>query len=138
MKEKKDLAILKAFVSLSLSFFFFLHCNPCFPLAYKRESKASHERDSTRINRIARQTHSQEETEPSAPVHFSHQRLGTCPSLDRLYPYYESFSANNTSNRLDIGTFCPNQYKPRVLLAHHPAQTRNNTNLFVGGNSKHR
>ena len=40
MKKKKDLMILKAFVSLSLSFFFFLCCNPCFPLAYKRESRA--------------------------------------------------------------------------------------------------
>ena len=42
MKEKKDPVILKAFGSLSLSFFFFLRYNPCFPLAYKRESRASH------------------------------------------------------------------------------------------------
>ena len=40
-KEKKDPAILKAF--FSLSFFFFLRCNLCFPLAYKRESRAPHE-----------------------------------------------------------------------------------------------
>jgi len=42
MKEKKDPDILKAFGSLSLLFFFFLRYNPCFPLAYKRESRVSH------------------------------------------------------------------------------------------------
>ena len=44
----------------------------------------------------------------------------------------------SSSNELDVGTFCPNQYKPRVLLAHHPSQTCNNTNLLVGVYSKHR
>ena len=42
MKEK-DLAILEAFLSLIL--FLFLRCNPRFPLAYKSESRAPHERD---------------------------------------------------------------------------------------------
>ena len=42
-KEKKNPAIRKAFVSLSRSSLS-LRCNPCFPLAYKRESRASHER----------------------------------------------------------------------------------------------
>ena len=38
MKEKKDPAILEAF--FSLVFLFFLHCNPRFSFAYKRESRA--------------------------------------------------------------------------------------------------
>ena len=42
------------------------------------------------------------------------------------------------TNELDVGTFCPNQYKPRVLLAHHLSKTRNIRNLLVGGNLKHR
>jgi len=43
MKEKKDPVILKAFLSLVL--LLFLHCNPRFPLAYKRESRTPHEGD---------------------------------------------------------------------------------------------
>ena len=43
MKEKKDPAILEAFLSLVV--FLFLCCNPHFPLAYKRESRAPHEAD---------------------------------------------------------------------------------------------
>ena len=42
MKEKKDPAILEAFLSLVL--LLFLRYNPHFPLAYKRESRAPHER----------------------------------------------------------------------------------------------
>ena len=62
-------------------------------------------------------THSQAATKLLASFRPFHQRLGTCPSLDRLYPLLRTFfGANNTSNsRLDIGTFCPNQYKPCVL-----------------------
>ena len=37
MKEKKDPAVLVAFLSLIL--LLFLRCNPRFPLAYKRESR---------------------------------------------------------------------------------------------------
>ena len=37
MKEEKDPAILEAFLSLVL--LLFLCYNPCFPFAYKRESK---------------------------------------------------------------------------------------------------
>ena len=43
MKEKKDPAILEAFLSLVL--LLFLRYNPRFPLAYKRESGAPHEGD---------------------------------------------------------------------------------------------
>ena len=39
MKRKKDLVILEAFFSLWF-FSFFLRCNPRFPFAYKRESRA--------------------------------------------------------------------------------------------------
>ena len=41
MKEKKDPAILEAFLSLVL--LLFLCYNPRFPLAYKRKSRAPHE-----------------------------------------------------------------------------------------------
>ena len=41
MKENKDPATLRAFGSLSCSSLS-LYYNPCFPLAYKRESRASH------------------------------------------------------------------------------------------------
>ena len=43
MKEKKDPAILEAFLSLVL--LLFLRYNPRFPLAYKRESRTPHEVD---------------------------------------------------------------------------------------------
>ena len=43
MKEKKHPMIPEAFLSLVL--LIFLRYNPRFPLAYKRESRASHERD---------------------------------------------------------------------------------------------
>ena len=54
-------------------------------------------------------------------------------------PYYELFSANNTSSshELDVGALCPNQYKSCVFLAHHPGQTHNNTNLLISVYSKH-
>ena len=74
------------------------------------------------------------------PFQHFYQRLGTYPSLVRFNPYYEPFSANNTSSNheLDVGTFCPTQYKPYVFLAHHSDQTHNNINLLVGVYSKHR
>ena len=43
MKEKKDPVILDAFLSLVL--LLFVHYNPRFPLAYKRESRVPHEWD---------------------------------------------------------------------------------------------
>ena len=66
---------------------------------------------------IPHTTHSQAATELLASFRPFHQRLGTCPSLDRLYPLLRTFfSANNTSSsKLDVGTFCPKQYKPWVL-----------------------
>ena len=72
-------------------------------------------------------------------LHIKPQRLGSS-SLSRQFvtPYYK-FSAGNTSRpKLDVGTFGPNQYNPRVLLAHQPNQTHNITNLLVGVYSKHR
>ena len=44
----------------------------------------------------------------------------------------------SSNDELDVGTFCPNQYKPCVFLAHHLGYMRNNTNLLVGVYSKHR
>ena len=74
------------------------------------------------------------------PFNLSIRDLGPVPLSTVCTPYYEPFSANNTNNscKLDVGTFCPNQYKPFVFLAHHPGLTRNNTNLLVGVYSKHR
>ena len=45
--------------------------------------------------------------------------LGSVPLLPVCNPYYELFSANNTSNNheLDVGTFRPNQYKPCVFFS---------------------
>ena len=44
------------------------------------------------------------------------QRLGTS-SLSRPFvtPYYKLGANNMSSHELDVGTFGPNQYKPRVL-----------------------
>ena len=81
------------------------------------------------------------EQRPSSryPFILSTSDLGHVPLSPFCNPYYQLFSGSNTSssNELDIGTFRPNQYKPHVLLAHHPSQTRNNTNLLVGVYSKH-
>ena len=69
-------------------------------------------------------THSQAATRLLASFRPFHQRPRTSPSLDRLYPLLRTvFSANNTSsNRMDVGTFSPNQYKPCVIQC----LTRNN------------
>ena len=81
------------------------------------------------------------EQRPSSQQSFdlSIRDLGSFPLSPVCNPYYELFSANNTSSshELDVGTFRPNQYKPCVFLAHHPGQTHNNTNLLVGVYSKH-
>ena len=73
------------------------------------------------------------------PFVLSTKDMGPVPLSPVCNPYYELFSASNmsNSNELNVGTFCPNQYKPRVLLAHHPSQTRNIRNLLVGVYSKH-
>ena len=139
---------------LLLILFFSVNCNPCFPLAYKRESMASHEGDSNR-NTLHRfrlkpiepltdqntQAHNKEAIELSQYLFTSFTRdLGPVTLSIICNPYYELFSASNTSssNKLYVGTFYPNQYKPHVLLAHHPSQTCNIRNLLVGDNSKHR
>ena len=86
MKEKKDPATLEAFFSLSLSLIFllFLRCNPRFPLAYKRESRAPHkmgDRDTR-----ARHEHTAERQASSQhPFTPSIRDLGSSPSLSRLF-----------------------------------------------------
>ena len=149
MKEKKDPAILKAFGSISRSSFSsaITHAFP-WPIKGKAghpikggELTAWHETRSDHLTNepIEPQTHSQVATEVSVSIHSFHQRLGTYPSLTRLLPLQQTLSASNmsSSNKLYAGTFCMNQYKRRVLLAHHPSQMRNIRNLLVGGNSKH-
>ena len=73
MKDKKDLTILKDFLSLSRArSFLFLRYNPCFPLAYKRESRASHEGDPIRPRTDQIQINTRAATELSAPFHSFH------------------------------------------------------------------
>ena len=58
------------------------------------------------------------EQQPSSRYSFnlSIRDLGPVPLSTVCTPYYEPFSANNTSSsKLDVGTFCPNQYKPCVF-----------------------
>ena len=124
---------------LPLIFLLSLICNPCSPLAYKRESKAPHQGD--RFNTLRIRSHILKQ-QPSAqhPFDLSIRDLGHFPLSPVCNPNYELFGANNTSSshKLDVGSFCPNQYKPSVFLAHHSGQTRNKTNLLVGVYSKHR
>ena len=83
MKEKKDPAILEAFLSLVL--LLFLCYNPRFPLAYKRESRAPHEGDPGPIDpsrfdidphKSTTRTHNRAAIKLSVPTHSFHQRLG--------------------------------------------------------------
>ena len=138
-EEKEDPAPSKDL--LCLWFFFFL---PSVILAspWSIKGKAGHPtKGMNRFNTPRISSHIAEQ-QPSSQRPFNHsiRDLGPVPLSPICTPYYEPFSANNTSSNheLDVGTFCPNQYKPCVILAHHPAQTRNNTNLLVGVYSKHR
>ena len=135
-EEKEDPASLKDL--LGLWFFFLLpFVIPAFPWFIKR--KAGHPTKGTDRFNTSRITSHIAEQHPSSqhPFDLSIRDLGHVPLSP---PYYELFSANNTSSshELDVGTFCPNQYKPYVFLAHHPGQTCNNTNLLIGVYSKHR
>ena len=91
MKEKKDSAILEAFLSLIL--LLFLRYNPRFPLTYKRKSREPHEgdpepidpsRSDTDPHKSTTRTHSRAAIELSAPTHSFHQRLGII-SLSRPF-----------------------------------------------------
>ena len=78
MKEKKDPATLKAFFSLVL--LLFLLCNPRFPFAYKRGSRAPHERGD--MDTRARHEHMAERQASSQhPFTPSIRDLGSSPSL---------------------------------------------------------
>ena len=135
-EEKEDPASLKDL--LGFWFLFFLpFVNPRFPLVYKRGRQGTPLR-----GRIDLTHHAPHRTQLSSnqalSTHstFPSETWGLSLSRPFVTPYYELFSANNTSNshELDVGTFCSNQYKPHVLLAHHPGQTRTIRNLLVGGN----
>ena len=56
------------------------------------------------------------------PFILSTRDLGPVPLSPVYNPYYELFSASNTSSshELDVGTFYLNLYKPYAFLAHHP------------------
>ena len=111
MKEKKDPATLEAFFSLSF-FYFFLVCNPRFPFAYKRGSRApllggikktqKHDTSTWLSSNRALSTYSLLPPETWDPFTLSPVCKPSCKP-----------SAGNTSNsELDVGTFRPNQYKP--------------------------
>ena len=78
MKEKKDQVTLEAFFSLVL--LNFLLCNPRFPLAYKRGSRAPHERGD--LDSRAQHEHTAEQQLSSKhPFTPSTRDLGSFPSL---------------------------------------------------------
>ena len=147
MKEKKDPTILEDFFSFSFSSFpsTVTHAFP-WPIKGKAgrpiRGIATH-RINSDSNPEPMRTHKHtagkrpSSRHPFAPLtrDLGHVTLSTVCN-----PYYKLFSASNTSssNDLDVETFCLNQYKPRVLLAHHPSQTRNIRNLLIDGNSKQR
>ena len=126
---------------LCLWFFFFLpSVIPASPSSIK--GKAGHpttENDRFNTPRITSHT-AEQQPSSQCPFDLSIRDLGHVPLSPVCNPYYKLFSDNNTSSshELDVGTFCPNQYKPCVFLAHPPGQTLNNTNLLVGVYSKHR
>ena len=110
---------------------YFSPITPTPSFVYKREDMAPYEEED-QTNRLSMdnsytdeliepsipRTHSQVTARPLASFRPLHQRPGTHPSLDRLYPLLRTiFGANNTSHSsgLDVGTFGLNQYKPCVL-----------------------
>ena len=95
-------------------------CNPCSPWSIKRRAGPPTKGMNSQWISSTHTTHhaySQAATELLASFRPFHQRLGTFPSLDCLYSLLRTFfGTNNTSSsKLDVGTFNPNQYKPRVL-----------------------
>ena len=79
MKKKKDPATLEAFFSLSLVLLLFLLCNPRFPFAYKRGSRAPHERGDQNIG--ARHEHTAERQVSSQHPFTPTRDLGSSSSL---------------------------------------------------------
>ena len=137
-EEKEDPASLKDL--LCLWFFFFLS-SIILASPWSLKGKAGHPTKGTdRFNTPCITSHIAEQ-QPSSqhPFDLFIRDLELVPLSPICNPYYELFDANNTSSshELDVGTFRLNQYKPCVFLAHHPGQTRNNTNLLVGVCSKH-
>ena len=142
-EEKEEPVSLKDFLCLSFSYFLpsVIHALP-WPIKGKvgHPTKGIDSPHRTSHHIIAEPLASNlehiAEQRPSSrhPFDLSIRDLGPVPLSPVCNPYYEFFSASNTSssNELDVGTFCPNQYKPCVFLAYHPGQTRNNTNLLVG------
>ena len=92
MKEK-DPAILKAFLSLVL--LLFLRCNPRFLLAYKKESRTSHEGDRAR----------------SAQEHDTSTRLSSDRALST-----RSLLSPETWDYFPLSPVCNPYYKLSVLV----------------------
>ena len=104
MNEKKDPTTMEAFFSLVL--LIFLLCNPRFPFAYKRESRAPHERGD--LDTRARHEHMAERQASSQhPFTSSTRDLGS--SLSPVCnPYCKPSADNMSSSELDVGTFHSN------------------------------
>ena len=112
---------------LSLILHFFLLCNPRFSFAYKRGSRAPHERG--RPGGIWTQEH-------DTSTWLSGKRaLGTrsllppetwdpLPLSSVCNPYCKPSVGNTSSGKLDIGTFHLNQYKPLCPPSTPPSPTR--------------
>ena len=121
MKDE-DPTILKDFFSLVLLFSSAItHAFP-WPIKGKagRPMKGADpiKTNQSRSTQEARHEHSAEQQSSSQHPFTPFTRdLGSFPSLARLYLLLQTFSASNisSSDELDVGTFCLNQYKPRVL-----------------------
>ena len=120
MKEKKDPTTLKVFFSLCLVPLLFLCCNPCFLLAYKRGSKAPHEGEieiRTRLNHEIKTQEHDTNTRLRGDRALSTRSLlpsetwDPLPLLPVCNPYCKPSVGNTSSSKLDVGMFCPNQYK---------------------------
>ena len=134
MKEKKDLATLEAFFSLVL--LLLLLCNPRIPLAYKRGSKAPLPRG------IKTQEHDTS-TRLSGKRALSTRSLLPPETWDPLplsfvcNPYCKPSAGNTSSSKLDVVTFCPNQYKPLCPLS-TPSEPNAQIQIYSSVVRKHR
>ena len=87
-------------------------CNPCSPLVYKRGT--GHATKGT--DRFHTQYTAKQQPSTWRPFDLSIRDLGPVPLSTICTPYYEPFSVlKHEQHKLDVGTFCLNQYKPCVI-----------------------